>query len=307
MEKAVISLRALLLCAVVASACAFHTQPLVHTGLLARTTHTGYPAAVGIRGGALFRRQSRVSIIMSTPVTVGGPEGKCSIPIPSQLRNTYFGVRHGHAVNNLESLISSAPHVGTKIHPLTDLGKEQARESSSALIAALEDAAVQRGKPFQGLRAFTSDFTRARETAEICLGNLEGAQIAGTRIGPIKADTRIELRERWFGTLDDTVVTNYNLVWPQDMKDARSDAGYDCESVELVVGRLKSLIDSLEQEFEDVAIVVFSHADTVQIFQTWMSGADVRTFSQFRFKNGEVRQLVLNNPDSLPPPQPLDL
>jgi len=115
------------------------------------------------------------------------------------------------------------------------------------------------------------------------------------------------LRERWFGTLDDTVVTNYNLVWPQDMKDARGDAGYECESVELVVKRLKSLIDALEKEHSDAAVVFFSHADTIQIFQTWLSGEDVRKFSQFRFKNGEVRELVLNDPGSLPPPQPLDL
>ena len=30
-------------------------------------------------------------------------------------------------------------------------------------------------------------------------------------------------------------------------------------------------------------------------------------FLQYRFKNGEVRELVLNDPLSLPPPQPLDL
>ena len=295
------SLQAVLLCAGVALTTAF-SLPL---GLL--PARAGLPQ-VGRRdalsaGAALLRRETRVSTLMSTtPVTVGGPEGKCSMPCPSAISNTYFGVRHGHAVNNLESLISSAPQVGTKIHPLTDLGKEQARDSSGALIAAIEAAASTRGKPFQRILAFTSDFTRARETAELCLKGLEGESVAGTQFDSITAEIKTELRERWFGTLDDTVVTNYNLVWPQDMKDARSDAGYACESVEQVVTRLKSLIDSLEEEYEDAAIVFFSHADTVQIFQTWMSGADVRTFSQFRFKNGEVRQLVLNDPDSLPPP-----
>ena len=96
------------------------------------------------------------------------------------------------------------------------------------------------------------------------------------------------------------------MVWPQDMQDARVGV-YECESVEQVVSRLDALLSSVEAEYEDAAIVFFSHADTVQILQTWLSGADVRTFSQFRFKNGEVRELLLNDPDSLPPPQPLNL
>jgi hypothetical protein len=44
------------------------------------------------------------------------------------------------------------------------------------------------------------------------------------------ATIKTELRERWFGTLDNTIVTNYNMVWPEDMKNARSDAGHECES-----------------------------------------------------------------------------
>lgn len=49
------------------------------------------------------------------PVAVGGPEGECSVMSPSSLKNTYIAVRHGHAVNNLENLISSSPAVGTKV------------------------------------------------------------------------------------------------------------------------------------------------------------------------------------------------
>ena len=50
-----------------------------------------------------------------TLVTVGGPEGECNVLSPSGLKNTYFAVRHGHAVNNLEQVISSSPAVGTKV------------------------------------------------------------------------------------------------------------------------------------------------------------------------------------------------
>ena len=66
-------------------------------------------------------------------------------------------------------------------------------------------------------------------------------QVAGKEVGQIisgpgsslslaGATIKTELRERWFGKLDNTIVTNYNMVWPEDMKNARSDAGHECES-----------------------------------------------------------------------------
>ena len=47
-----------------------------------------------------------------------------------------------------------------------------------------------------------------------------------------------------------------------------------------------------------------SHADTLQISQCYVAGADPRSFSMYRFKNGEVREL-LRAPSSLPAPVPL--
>jgi len=288
-----------------ASAAAFRVPPGAPPARSLRLFSAARPA---LRPARAHGRSAALRMTAAPPpASVGGPEGECFVLSPVGLKNTYFAVRHGHAVNNLESLISSSPAVGTKIHPLTDLGKEQAAAASAELCAAMEAAAARRGAPFSTIVAYTSDFTRARETAEICLAGLSGMKVAEQAVGSLSAGIRTELRERWFGTLDDTVVTNYNMVWPEDLKNARSDAGYECESVEQVVTRLQSLITAMEGEHEDAAIVFFSHADTVQIFQTWMSGADVRKFSQYRFKNGEVRELVLNNPDSLPPPQPLNL
>jgi broad specificity phosphatase PhoE len=44
-------------------------------------------------------------------------------------------------------------------------------------------------------------------------------------------------------------------------------------------------------------IVLSSHADTLQIFQTFLSGEDPRKFATYRFKNGEVRNMeVLPTP-----------
>ena len=44
----------------------------------------------------------------------------------------------------------------------------------------------------------------------------------------------------------------------------------------------------MEATHSNANIVFISHADTLQIAQTYTCGEDVRKFSQYRFKNGEV-------------------
>ncbi len=46
----------------------------------------------------------------------------------------------------------------------------------------------------------------------------------------------------------------------------------------------------MEEEHDGACIVLASHADTLQIAQTYIAGADARTFSQYRFANGEVKR-----------------
>ena len=53
--------------------------------------------------------------------------------------------------------------------------------------------------------------------------------------------------------------------------------------------RILALLDSsLESEYENKIFIMASHADTLQIFQAYMNCSDVRKFSQYRFRNGEV-------------------
>ena len=59
-------------------------------------------------GARLAARSSRAVGLctMSAPVAVGdSDDGACRIAIPASLSNTYFAVRHGHAVNNLERYV----------------------------------------------------------------------------------------------------------------------------------------------------------------------------------------------------------
>ncbi|CAM9236263.1 unnamed protein product [Ectocarpus sp. 12 AP-2014] len=260
--------------------------------------------------------------------------GRCTgVEALPPLKNRYYALRHGQSVANMEGIISSNPKVGSVKHGLTSNGRSQARVSATALIEA-----VGRDR-LDSLVFVSSEFLRARQTAEECraalqnilsferdamaVGGGKGDDAAAEGTGAEKGDggfaldegsvggydvspplvIRQELRERAFGELDGTILVNYNKVWPEDLKDGMQE-GYGVESVCDVASRVGRLVQALERDYEDADIVLSSHADTLQIAQCYIAGADERLFSQYRFKNGEVRRL-LQDPDSLPPPAPL--
>jgi hypothetical protein len=107
--------RGLLLLAGTVAVSAFHA--VVHSPH--RQPRDSRDACVRLRGPAVYlgcvgclqatrRLGSLSTVAMSTSVTVGGPEGKCSIPIPGELSNVYFGVRHGHAGKQTSIDVQSA-------------------------------------------------------------------------------------------------------------------------------------------------------------------------------------------------------
>jgi|EP00908_Phaeocystis_cordata_P017056 broad specificity phosphatase PhoE len=235
-------------------------------------------------------------------------------PLPTKLKNRYFALRHGQSESNLEGVISSDPAVGTTRHGLTAEGRLQARRAATKLLDVV-------GRENMGTLAFvSSDFTRAWQTADESLSAVqrivefeqqacefddtrpqeECALLATPDEGVVRTPL---LRERWFGELDALPLKNYNQVWPRDLVSAAHDH-CGVESVDKVCARVRELIMSLEAEREGQCIVLASHADTLQITQCYVAGADPRSFSMFRFKNGEVREL-LRTPASLPPPVPL--
>lgn len=251
--------------------------------------------------------------------------GRCGLETLPPLQNRYFALRHGQSVANMEGIISSDPEIGGITHGLTSNGQAQARAAATSLIEQVGRDRVD------SLVFISSGFLRARQTAEQCRAALikivafereatvgeeeDSPQLdgGGEAEGSVELESghkfspplviRQELRERSFGELDGTILVNYNKVWPEDLKDGRQ-GGYGVESVCDVAARIGDLVRSLEREYQDVSIVFSSHADTLQICQCHIAGADERLFSQYRFKNGEVRSL-LQDPSCLPPPVPL--
>lgn len=220
---------------------------------------------------------------------------------PRMLRNRYIGLRHGQSLSNVEGVISSDPELGVVGHGLTALGVDQARQSAKPLLELIGQ---------EGLRDtvfISSDFLRARQTAEECIATMR--EILGSESNSIKvfqdgSGIDNSIRERFFGELDAKSLVEYNKVWPVDTKNA-DNSDFGVESINQVVARVGQLIRTLEEQEEGKTFVLVSHADTLQIIQTFLcwtvlQSVDPRMFSQYRFTNGEVRDMLV-----LPPPAPL--
>lgn len=148
-------------------------------------------------------------------------------------------VRHGQSVwNQQRRLQGQSPGV-----PLTDLGREQAREAARRLLGL-----VRRGAP-----VWSSDLQRAAQTAEI---------IAGVLGGPIHYDRR--LREQHYGILQGRLTADLHpepVPEGLDITEVRWGGG---ESVEQVYGRVRSFLRDLLGTGQEEAVAV-THGDTIRV------------------------------------------
>jgi broad specificity phosphatase PhoE len=119
------------------------------------------------------------------------------------MNNIYFGLRHGESIPNTQGLIVSTPENGClATNGLSSLGKQQASQVALDELIAL-------GAP---IAVLSSDFTRARETAETVLNRLKLLQPSLTLISDT-VQLRAELRERNFGKYELTSNKHYEKVW----------------------------------------------------------------------------------------------
>ena len=136
--------------------------------------------------------------------------------------------------------------------------------------------------------AFELQRAWARSNGGVLSGDATGGGGGGespmVRIGLLSG-----LRERNFGALDGVNTGAYDDVWPRDLADPWHEHN-GVESVASVCARLRAMVDTLEARHDGEAVVLCAHADVIQIFQCWLGGCDVRCFSSYRFKNGEVRR-----------------
>jgi broad specificity phosphatase PhoE len=172
-------------------------------------------------------------------------------------------LRHGESLANVAGVISSSPTVATVQHGLSDEGRAQAGR------AAAQFAALAREQP---TAIISSDFLRARETAEIVAAQLHRSQ----RSAPLHLDKVVldeRLRERSFGEFDGRSVEHYARVWEEDAASGAHTL-FGVESVGAVAQRTSDLINELEATLLPTAnarpwlVLLVAHGDVLQILQT---------------------------------------
>lgn len=208
------------------------------------------------------------------------------------LSNSFFALRHGQSLANVAKIISSDPKISTVEHGLSDLGKEQAKAAgekfANSYLATNEDCL--------GVAIFSSDFTRARETAEIFATELKKKDIP---LYNDKVTLESRLRERYFGELNGGPDNRYQDVWDVDCTDANHNE-YGVESANSVLERTTKLIcdldDTLQQSEKKWACVVVAHGDVLQILQTgFLKHNDARRHRSLdHLETATIRELNLD-------------
>jgi len=160
------------------------------------------------------------------------------------------------------------------------VGKGQAREAGELFAQEYvkSSQSSNSNNKYQGVAIFSSDFTRARETASLFAEALTRSKIP-LYTGDIILERR--LRERYFGELNGGPDTRYQEVWDEDIKDADHNE-FDVESANSVLDRTTKLINELDEQLLQAPLggdgssegsscwkcILVAHGDVLQIMQT---------------------------------------
>lgn len=190
----------------------------------------------------------------------------------SGLSNRYIMIRHGHSEANQQGLIVGDPEIGTSQYGLSAVGVQQINDAVAKLQHLGRDVVI-----------VSSDFLRARETAEIIRAGLGAGEVIHTE----------KLRERFFGALEGDKASRYLEVMERDRLDPfQKEQGV--ESLVDMLNRVTSAIRELEERFQGKTIVLVSHADPMQVLETGFAKiSPERHMERPHIKNAEIRELEL--------------
>lgn len=192
----------------------------------------------------------------------------------TKLHNKFFALRHGQSLANVSKIISSDPAISVPQHGLSPVGLDQARIAGTTFAKSFPS----RGDT-KGVALFSSDFRRARETAEIVAEELKKAKVPLYGDGVVNFDTR--LRERFFGELNGGPDGRYHEVWEVDAVDPDHNE-FGVESVTDVVSRTTEFVRDVDRELSKGSdggglpwtCVLVAHGDVLQIVQTGFQQID---------------------------------
>ncbi|KAF3641367.1 hypothetical protein T459_34618 [Capsicum annuum] len=180
------------------------------------------------------------------------------------VKNKYWVVRHGKSIPNQIGLIVSSMENGKlEQYKLAPEGIKQAELAGESFLKVLKEDNI----PLENVRICYSPFSRTTHTAQVVASVLdisfEGPQC-------LVLD---DLRERFFGpSYELKSHDKYPDIWALDEKDPfmQPEGG---ESVADVVSRLTNALIKMESQFQGCMVLVVSHGDPLQIFQTILNAA----------------------------------
>jgi broad specificity phosphatase PhoE len=189
----------------------------------------------------------------------------------TRLENTFYAMRHGQSRANVQGIVVSRIDTDNSgDYGLSDLGRQQARDAASRCGLG------------NGTLIYSSDFARARQTAQIVR-----ACLAAPPVTLVPA-----LRERCFGDWEGTSVANYAEVWAADELDP-GHGDHDVEPATAVLARALALVARLDASQAGQDILLVSHGDTLQILQAGLAGIDpARHRSLPHLATAQVRKLA---------------
>jgi broad specificity phosphatase PhoE len=184
-------------------------------------------------------------------------------------------IRHGETAHNLDGVFQ-----GQLDTPLTDWGREQARQTGAALASSGFD------------RIISSDLRRAADTA------LAMAEAAGRQV---QFDPR--LRELHYGVLQGVRYSDFrevlaqhgmDLEWGQGIFSEHGIAAPGGESLDDLLDRLNEFMNELlNAEGKNVAIV--AHGGSLRTLLTSLLGMPAIARDKLAMSNCGVSQVVLRN------------
>ena len=186
-----------------------------------------------------------------------------------KLKNTYYLMRHGQSTGNVKHIIVSDPKNGVPHYGLTAKGKQQAREYISKNKDLDKETII-----------YSSDFKRARETAEIVRAHIKAKPIILTK----------SLRERDFDKLEKKDYTNFYLkVWECDFV---GNPFKGIESVYSIANRFKELLEDLEKKYKGKKILLVTHGDIASVGLAVFNNKDPKFHNKLFsvLKNAEIKK-----------------
>jgi len=187
--------------------------------------------------------------------------------------NTYWIMRHGESVNNVEKILNSD---NTKKFPLTDEGKKQVEKSLKDLRKRKIDIIVH------------SPIERTRETAEMVARNLN------TDSSNVISEER--LREVKFGEFEGRSVEDYHSFF-KFSREKLTNTPRGGEDWKEIKNRMTEVLYELDEKYKGKNILIISHNGPLQMIQAGAYGYDEKICANsiesntFDLKNAEVKEL----------------